>query len=412
MATLFIRAIILPAFELRSKIWRRSLATVILVGVLAPSTDAHASLYKICLAYPDNEFYDASVRLAYDWQEDRGRNGSAWPMRYMYLSVVNVTGGANPWFGQTDINGCSAQFSSSSDRLNIYYGPFYWNTATGTSFQVYECDTDGTDCSAPLSSVLSYDVPASSGTYTVTVPQYNYPIDIYLAAEQVFSRFGAGYSGTPSHFYNLNYTGVGGDTSTSYDAYLEKPIVNYASFDARSKFTIAHELGHAIVLDRLGEPYEFDCSLGTGDEWNHTMQSQEYASCASMEGFGDFVAGLTWNYVTQTDGYRVQVFDPNAGNNVVWDIETGSKKILDYCDPEPCDGYGTEYDWLRFWWDYRTNSGTQPTNAQILDVLEAAHPWDTDLDHYDDLYDATNSVLGGSMASRFASNASFNGTDW
>lgn len=390
-----------------------SAASALAYGGLGPS-DAHAAPYTFCLRYPTERHYDASPTSDdYDFEEDYGRNGGTWKLRHMSATVVAVTGGATEFNGQLDNNGCTPEFSSTSDKYHIYYTARYLNSGTGVDFKVYDCPA-GTNCTFPLYVISNYDPPYSGGTYYPVLPTA-YVMDIYVSAAGVVDRFLADYyeNANPKHYFELWSTGQesqGGFTATDWNDVSNYPIMALTSVSARSKFETAHEFGHGIMLDLVNDEFTRDCSFGSGDADNHTMTGREYQSCASTEGFAHFVSAVTWNDIGADNASGVYVDVDDVTTMTEYSAEYGSEKILDYCTN--CTSYGVEWDWLRFLWDYRTDSGTKPLIDDILDVVLVAEPWHSATGHYDNWYDAVDSTLGATQASRFAAKADFNGTDW
>lgn len=379
-----------------------------LAVVVAPGS-AEAAQYTFCLKYPDEEWYDASIRQDVDFGEDVGRNVGDWSVPYILTTIKNVTGGATVYSGWVASNGCSTSFSSTSDKFNVYYSPYYYSSGNAFALNIFDCP-GGANCTFPQYVILNYNPPAASGSYNVILPGGSHVMTAYLSAAYVIIRFmGNIYNGDPAHFISLWHTGpgAGGITGTQWHS-GGYPLVQLGSTAARSKFTVAHEFGHALMMDRIQDWYEVDCSFGSGGQYNHTMNGQEYASCASTEGFAHFVAAATWNYTYETNGVYV-IGNPLVSLTSVHDAEIGSNEILNHC--VDCTGYGVEHDWLRFLWDFRTNAGTQPTSVQILDVYEGAHPWSTSVDHYAEL-EASASDLGFSLSLRWAELADYNGVNW
>lgn len=390
------------------------LAVVSAYGAVSPRA-ADAADYTFCMRYPTERHYDASPTSDNtDFEEDYGRNGGTWKLRHMSAQVVAVTGGSTKFNGQLDSNGCTTQFTSTSDKFHIYYTARYLNDGTGVDFKVFDCPA-GTNCTFPLYIMSNYDPASTSGTYYPELAPA-YVMDIYVAAAGVVDRFLADYyqNASPKHYFEFWSTGnesEGGFTSTAWNDTSNYPIMRFSSVSARSKFEIAHESGHGVMLDLVDDDYLYNCAFGSGGAENHTMIGREYQSCASSEGFGHFVSAVTWNDISADDATGVFVDFAEVGSMTPYNVENYSKKILDYCTN--CTSYGVELDWLRFLWDYRTDGGsTKPLIDDILDVILVAEPWHSGLGHYEDWYDAVDVTLGATQASRFAAKAAFNGTDW
>ena len=81
------------------------------------------------------------------------------------------------------------------------------------------------------------------------------------------------------------------------------------------------------------------------------------------------------------------------------------------------DGRSVEMDWLRFYWDYRTNSGTKPTHHDMFKHIKFTmenHAWTTNSGAYDQLLEAIQDpALGqGNLLDRWDDFADVNGVDW
>jgi hypothetical protein len=130
------------------------------------------------------------------------------------------------------------------------------------------------------------------------------------------------------------------------------------------------------------------------------MFSKEYSSGAFNEGFADFYAAAVLNNDAETGG-KLKVFDD------VINLESPSTHMKTQCS-SPFWGFGNEGDWMRFFWDFRTDSGAKPTFLQILDLIAAAPPlqaWNA----YFRLETAAGSYANGIWLERFIWLAAENG---
>ncbi|MCB9670167.1 MAG: hypothetical protein H6736_17480 [Alphaproteobacteria bacterium] len=173
--------------------------------------------------------------------------------------------------------------------------------------------------------------------------------------------------------------------------------------DSTSKFVFAHELGHQIGAMRNaanGSPqstasnYEAPTAV-CGPVAGHVMDTKEYQSAAANEGFAHYYAAVSWNLTNQTDcrfGYYKPVdfnhdgtSDPGSnlnceGGPALTTPPGGSPPapvaagdyLADQC-ATPYGNRGTEYDWLRFWWDIDTDGGLSTTD--IADIWDLADPY-------------------------------------
>lgn len=182
--------------------------------------------------------------------------------------------------------------------------------------------------------------------------------------------------------------------------------------DSNRKFLVAHEVGHWIhrwwTNDKLGllqgsysaNSTDLDCAYLAG--LAHAMRSKEYSSGAFVDGFAHFLAALAWNNHNQQNGtfkYYKEIQDPAyadmAANQYRVDLEgIGGNPIggisnwmANMCTVH--DGHSVEMDWLRFYWDYRTNAGvSKPTHGDILEHVVYTQdnmPWVDVYGAYDQL---------------------------
>jgi hypothetical protein len=176
----------------------------------------------------------------------------------------------------------------------------------------------------------------------------------------------------------------------------------------RRKFLIGHEVGHWLhhqwvggwIIDSAYAATMYDVddvtatacdSFAANVPGKHAMRSQEHQTGAYLEGFAHYLSALAYNSHNETDGwfkYYKDTTTPNytydlidieavggspAGGAVSW-MRAGSG-----CDCEAsylgCEGYGVEMDWLRQFWDYRTNASPAsiPTRWDIFDQAHDAY---------------------------------------
>ncbi len=203
------------------------------------------------------------------------------------------------------------------------------------------------------------------------------------------------------------------------------------------KFLVGHEVSHWIHRRWTGDDMGYfndswsansadaDCAfLGVG---SHAMRSKERAAGGFIEGFAHYLTALAWNRHDQTGGifkYYKEVADPPyddlEADNWIVDLDgiggnpSGgvSNWMANMCFVS--DGHSVEMDWLRFFWDYRTNAGTKPSHWQVfrhIQFTRDSYPWLNSLTTYDRLLDAIgDAALGqGGLEARWISLAAANG---
>jgi hypothetical protein len=209
------------------------------------------------------------------------------------------------------------------------------------------------------------------------------------------------------------------------------------------KFLIGHEVGHWLHSKWIGgnvlgtdDPYviegpfdpDGDChSIDTPGA--HAFRSLEFERGAFTEGVAHYFSTLAFNYHTQTDGSFKYYKDTSLYTFDSVDVEGGpSGGLTNYyangCGcPTDCnwdeagdvglvyaDEIGTELDWLRAYWDFRTNAGTQPSHWDIFAHLDAA---DAQVGGYgmEDTHDRLEAVLPPGFATRWDVAMDANGAD-
>lgn len=182
------------------------------------------------------------------------------------------------------------------------------------------------------------------------------------------------------------------------------------------KYIIGHELGHCLFkahnggsgcdIDYAGDSDADGCddvmeetlpacasqqacgfAIGVSNTTagGHQMNSREYQSSAIYEGFAHFYAAHTWNNATSDckfQYYKGRLNWDGDGStsvderdwNLLLDCEDGlptfgvdgAGYLEDYCGTSPLNR-GVEYDWLRMFWDLRTDESV--AFDDVLDIL-------------------------------------------
>ncbi|MDC0720355.1 hypothetical protein [Nannocystis bainbridge] len=204
---------------------------------------------------------------------------------------------------------------------------------------------------------------------------------------------------------------------------------------ATRKFLIGHETGHffdhvysggllaasgAWGLTDINHPR---CS-SAGVVGNHALRSEEWASGAFVEGFAHFISTLAFNQHTEQNGI-FKYYKNDSGSGFSYNFDTvdveGSSSWLHStsgCDCRNgaflCPDRSTELDWLRFFWDFRTNPGgtgdPQPTHADIFAML--AHVGANHLNYgLTQIFQWLDDAVPSTLQTRFTDYAEHNGVD-
>jgi hypothetical protein len=213
---------------------------------------------------------------------------------------------------------------------------------------------------------------------------------------------------------------------------------------ARRKFLIGHEAGHWLHHQWIGGAilagtsgwYDVQNPPGTACDsvdvpGDHGLRSLEREIGAFAEGVAHFLSTLAYNDHDETDGafhyykdigpYDFDVVDvehgPTGGDDNVYANVCGCPASCSYTDSMAgavqAHQLGTELDWLRAYWDFRTNAspGSKPTHRQIFDHL--SDTYDASASHYGltDTHDRLESDLPAGLVDRWDFVMDFNGAD-
>lgn len=415
------------------------------LATLAWPTHAHAT--KICMKYPGDRYHDASPReftmddcdddtdcdsvpgavgaecnefnnCEYDFGEDYGLSTSTRRARNI-LTQVFRSDDSLAWVGYATDGGCTGDFTPGAGPHRVRVYPVYQSVTTDVRFNVKDCST-GSGCTASYFDKTNVTLSGSSTNVTLPLER---ELDAYISAAHMIDRLAKNYYSTWQDFEIRIFT----NTVTNWPPGTPFPRVYLTGVDTRSKFTLTHEVGHALYLEAIGLPVSqanekdwVDCSNGPGGAHSHTLKSEEYASCAHYEGFGDYVSAAAWNNLgTNANGYYTNFTDfPDPSTFFVTDIESGQKEIHAHCQGSACCGLGTELDWARTFWDFRTDSGAKPANLAPTQVVGAAFPYPSDGSdncspgHYAAILSEVGFELGFTLLLKFNTKAIFNGADY
>jgi hypothetical protein len=182
------------------------------------------------------------------------------------------------------------------------------------------------------------------------------------------------------------------------------------------KYNIAHEIGHALAFmnygpmsgDHRGDKGMFnatgvdnrcDCTL-VGGVNSHCPTSREFTGDGQREGFAHFMAAVTMNDLDtggegvwvpyhdlmeptedHYDDFTSLLEDPDFDTDVVTpspldiDLDPASRvKWIEYeCDPSGGDfvHYGTQWDWLDFYWGLWTDATDAFSADEINEIWES-----------------------------------------
>jgi hypothetical protein len=176
---------------------------------------------------------------------------------------------------------------------------------------------------------------------------------------------------------NVNYS----NNVTANWSYIRLQNGSCSGTDARTKFVIAHEYGHAYLFqyanksgqspgsqnhDVLPSDCAFDSPGGGSAYYNNT---NEWSSLAVREGFAHFVSARVWNDAAADGNFQWDgSFDLERWNS----SNTPGGHLVNVCCPgisfacaSSLNGAGTITDWMRALWDTHTDSSCSLTKGQM-----------------------------------------------
>lgn len=262
--------------------------------------------------------------------------------------------------------------------------------------------------------------PTSNATYNITTPSGVTRWNIANAVGHAMWRRAAGLSGEVFELVNADSpAGYGGCYDRTDD------LVYLSSTRADDKYVIVHEFGHMLTARANYEASCASTSCAASNSYaatvdncktndtnvpstTHEANSKEYQSAALWEGIAHYYAAVAFNQTDQSDCTWVYYknTDWNLNGNILDSQET--VPIAVSCEDYPtvanfsdylgvkCNGIlenrGTEYDWLRFFWDLDTDQGVSTTS--IYEIWNAANPhtWNSTGNGYDNYTDTSPCV--------------------
>ena len=174
-----------------------------------------------------------------------------------------------------------------------------------------------------------------------------------------------------------------------------------------NKYVIAHEIGHAVGYFNDGKRNpeksywspEDSCDGDGIALGQHGNTTKEWQSAAVTEGWADFYAAWLWNRRTESDCWYERHYASDFDLDLIPDVQAYScegiptpnlssyvsardwlEDLIDAPDPQDCSGTmvnkGTQYDWMRFFWDMTTDEGVMPEDLGELYGLMEPHSFD------------------------------------
>ena len=347
------------------------------------------------------------------------------PARFAKAAVYKWPQYNNPeWSGYLDIAGCTPYievesgglywFSQSTEAMRnsrkIIVNPDnqWWsddNPVTYFFLRNVGSLNDGQFYTHAVDVVLPYTKANVMGVATQVLYTYSdngYPsgVTTRILTDHVYCDCGA---------YQLN-------NSNDLCIVVDDTCTQYAWNDISTwKFIIAHEIGHSVgagnldgdvvYSEKAGEDY-CNCNhvggYGRPEPNTHCLQSREVIYTAQAEGFANFFAAAIMNQRNWHDGIYVNAKPAYAysGNNIVtyqppvwfksWSDNFGvtpttARWMENQCNPSGDEEFGTELDWMRFYYDIWTSNPSQYPRLQVDEMIDiwdnvGNHGWDNQPD--------------------------------
>jgi len=330
--------------------------------------------------------------------EDFGKNDDGWRARGALVRVYYA--GSEVYDGYLNSAGC-ALINMNAGNGGLAHIEFDGRSvlATGNGNNILRRVWAWTPPDTPTAWTTAIDINGVQSGATYRPELYGndaFSIISYAAQE----RFNGGVSGKTIYLVKANCNLTINDSCSSY--YDGRHTIFVKSSQWQRKFLIGHEFGHKILS--LAASYTNDCSVGTNGN-GHSMNATEYASCAAMEGWAHYVSADIWNnHPAGSNPGGVFVY----WNGTVYDVEVQYKQCYTtWSNDWMCDGYGTEKDWMRFWWDFHTNPtpGTPPSHGQLFNIVDGI-TWENGIFY---VSETILDSLAGTTATRWDNYACWNG---
>jgi hypothetical protein len=369
--------------------------TLLLIA-LSPAASAATYSVDVCANYDITAMVDADATNGDDYFTDTSDR----PARGSRVKITDSSGSTvfddyTPWDGGSA--GCtgSLSLSTSSAPYTVYI--YADAEVSGNNVRVYDDNTSP----AIWYSSQSY-TPTGSGTVDLVTGSHQ-AWTIASSAGWALKRRDGGIAAT---FDFHTCACPSSSTASCTDASASGSCLQGATGDLfiasghdLRKFTVTHELGHALayVADGYNSPsksYSAANSTCPGTGGSHHFTEKEFQSAAAVEGFAHYYAAVSWNKTNESDCYyvpnKIVDWDADGSTTGSWDTSgvftcegggpvSPSTTIdardfyTDYCMAGGSNNNrGTEYDWLRFFWDLDTDESMSFTD--ILTVWDDSNP--------------------------------------
>ncbi|MFN7939416.1 MAG: hypothetical protein U0R19_39180 [Bryobacteraceae bacterium] len=356
---------------------------------------ASPGMRRFCAWMPVSAYRDASPRnyngVVTDYGEDYGRDGVL-PMGRALMIVSH--NGATLFSNYVDASGCSPYFAAAPNSGYTVSIAAAGYTGAGTNRLWYVSDANQND-EIPVQTIPNVNAGVW-GTVILTMPTNVMPLVVYAAAAANDARFPSGNNNSTFEYW-LRESESNAGTATDYHNGHPRIKMKYVLGALRSKFTIGHEFGHAVVINGLVPQVQAaDIDYIDGQ---HTNNSTEWQLVAALEGFANFVSARVWNDGgVNADGVFVIGANVDPATNVAFPMNTFDK----YFETTACgggcpEGKGIERDWAQFFWKLHTAGfGGNPavSTVNLVSWWKSAYPWPKQEGFFSDFSGAYLALFG------------------
>lgn len=392
-------------------------AILLSLFVLGGASEAYAVTHTICLRIP------VTLEDETGMPGEIGTSGN-WKARGIRMRVLNgyTASQVMGWTYASASSGCATFSATNNGPFLIQFQP-RGQLADSNELQVRN------DAGVLPTYSAGTETFSSGGTHVVVVDsEWILPRMYAITAYAIQSGFRGQFDDETLVVYYNRGSPCSCDTTSSGNcsncACRTNGVgrINICPSATDRKFVIGHEYGHLNLSLSTGS-YTNNCGGGGS---GHGMRSAEWDSCAAMEGWAHFVAVEVWN-----DDEHDNSGDPpgwmrywGSGLPLI-DVEGGAgggacgssyRKWYAqacHCWPNTCDGWNTELDWMRTWWDYYTDDapgdlGNKPSPHQLHAEIKAATDWGS-MDACPKIKGGIRSHSGQAQEDRFWEAAYWNG---
>jgi hypothetical protein len=294
----------------------------------------------------------------------------------MSRAWVALAQASGPIFsGMLDKYGCTPYVPAQRDAPTLMaFSPIYFDVAANVRGFVSDLNVgDSWPASMPLFFFL---FQAADAPITLVAADASEPTQtIYAAASQAIERASFGQENA-LYEWQLRLLGDNNGTSTAYAPEGHPRISVKNTTTVRSKFTLAHEFGHAVLMAKLNpaiEPSDLDYSAEAGQSEQHSFGSKEWQLAAAIEGFGHFAAALTWNQAVADAGAIYVIgsdINPLLNQPAIYmdQFDRIFETSAQWNDAD-WPGQGVEDDWAQFFWNYHTDVPGMPVPSPSLEII-------------------------------------------